>query len=74
MILEGKRVYQGLTRHARDAQSMLNFGMTQQATQLALSPRAPWVMAEGQDEGYQADVAGREQQELVRSRLQADHD
>jgi hypothetical protein len=53
MILDGKRVYQGLTRHARDAQSMLNFGMTQQATQLALSPRAPWVMAEGQDEGYQ---------------------
>lgn len=54
VILDGKRVYQGLTRHARDAQSMLNFGMTQQASQLALSPRAPWVMAEGQDEGYQA--------------------
>ena len=52
IILEGKRVYQGLTRHARDAQSMLNFGMTQQATQLALSPRAPWVAAEGQIEGY----------------------
>lgn len=53
MILDGKRIYQGLTRHARDAQSMLNFGMTQQATQLALSPRAPWVMAEGQQEGYE---------------------
>lgn len=54
VILDGKRVYQGLTRHARDAQSMLNFGMTQQATQLALSPRAPWVMAEGQNEGYES--------------------
>jgi len=54
MILDGKRIYQGLTRHARDAQSMLNFGMTQQATQLALSPRAPWVMAEGQNEGYES--------------------
>lgn len=53
IILEGRRVYQGLTRHARDAQSMLNFGLTQQATQLALSPRAPWVMAEGQNEGYE---------------------
>lgn len=53
LILDGKRVYQGLTTPARDAQSMLNFGMTQQAVQLALSPRAPWVMAEGQDEGYQ---------------------
>lgn len=53
IILDGKRVFQGLTRHARDAQSMLNFGMTQQATQLALSPRAPWVMAEGQNENYE---------------------
>lgn len=53
MILDGKRVYQGLTRHARDAQSMLNFGMTQQAIHLSLTPRAPWVMAEGQNEGYE---------------------
>lgn len=53
MILNGKRVYQGLTRHARDAQSMLNFGMTQQAIHLSLTPRAPWVIAEGQNEGYE---------------------
>lgn len=53
MIIDGKRVYQGLTRHARDAQSMLNFGMTQQAIHLSLTPRAPWVMAEGQNEGYE---------------------
>jgi len=53
VILDGVRVYQGLTRHARDAQSMLNFGMTAQATQLALTPLSPYVMAEGQDDGYQ---------------------
>ena len=53
MIIDGKRIYQGLTRHARDAQSMLNFGMTQQAIQLSLTPRAPWVMAEGQNVGYE---------------------
>lgn len=53
MMLDGKRVYQGLTRHARDAQSMLNFGMTQQAIHLSLTPRAPWVAAEGQIEGYE---------------------
>lgn len=52
MILDGKRVYQGLTRHARDSQSMLNFGMTQQAIHLSLTPKAPWLIAEGQDEGY----------------------
>lgn len=53
IMLDGKRVYQGLTRHARDAQSMLNFGMTQQAIHLSLTPRAPWVAAEGQLEGYE---------------------
>lgn len=53
IILEGKRVFQGLIRHARDAQSALNYGMTMQAMQLALAPRAPWVMAEGQNEGYE---------------------
>lgn len=53
IMLDGKRVYQGLTRHARDAQSMLNFGMTQQAIHLSLTPRAPWVAAEGQIEGYE---------------------
>lgn len=53
MIINGKRCYQGLTRHARDAQAMLNYGMTQQAIHLSLTPRAPWVMAEGQNEGYE---------------------
>lgn len=53
IILEGKRVFQGLIRHARDAQAALNYGMTMQAMQLALAPRAPWVMAEGQNEGYE---------------------
>jgi hypothetical protein len=42
IMLDGKRIYQGLTRHARDSQSMLNFGMTQQAIHLSLTPRAPW--------------------------------
>jgi Phage P22-like portal protein len=53
ILLEGVRTYQGLVTHARDAQSMLNFGMTQQAIHLSLTPRAPWVAAEGQLEGYE---------------------
>lgn len=43
VLLDGKRVYQGLVRPARDAQQMFNFGMTAQAIHLALTPRAPWV-------------------------------
>lgn len=53
MMLEGKRVYQGLTRHARDAQTMLNFGMTQQAVHLSLTPRAPWIATAEQIQGYE---------------------
>lgn len=43
IMLDGRRVYQGLVRPARDAQQMFNFGMTAQAVHLALTPRAPWV-------------------------------
>lgn len=53
LMLDGKRVYQGLTRHARDAQSMLNFGMTQQAIRLALTPRTPWILTAEQVKGYE---------------------
>ena len=54
ILVNGERIYQGLITHARDAQSMLNFGMTQQAIHLSLTPRAPWVAAEGQLEGYES--------------------
>lgn len=53
LMLEGKRVYQGLTRHARDSQTMLNFGMTQQAVHLSLTPRAPWIATAEQIQGYE---------------------
>jgi hypothetical protein len=53
IFVEGKRIFQGLIRGARDTQMMFNMGMTQQALALALAPRAPWVAAEGQLEGYE---------------------
>lgn len=52
IVIEGKRYFQSLIRHARDSQSLFNFGTTQQAIHLSLTPRAPYIMAEGQDEGY----------------------
>jgi hypothetical protein len=48
VIADNKRVYQGLIRHAKDTQTLFNFGMTQQAVSLALTPRAPYVAALGQ--------------------------
>jgi hypothetical protein len=52
ILLDGKRVYQGLIRPARDAQTMFNFGMTAQAIHLALTPRAPWVAPQEAIEDY----------------------
>lgn len=53
VVVEGKRMFQGLIRQARDPQSFFNFAMSQQALHLAIQPRAPWIMAEGQAEGYE---------------------
>lgn len=53
MLIDGKRIYQGLIRRMRDAQSMYNFGMTAQAIHLALTPRAPWVAPQEAIEDYQ---------------------
>ena len=53
ILIEGKRMYQGLICKARDAQAMYNFGMTQQAIHLALTPKAPWVAPQEAIEDYQ---------------------
>lgn len=53
VIIDGKWVFQGLITQARDTQTLFNFGMTQQAVHLALSPRAPFLAAA-------EAVAGRE--------------
>lgn len=53
IMVDGKRVFQGLIAHAKSSQAMFNYGMTNQATHLALTPRAPWVAALGQIEGLE---------------------
>lgn len=52
VVINGKREYQGLIAQAKDAQSLFNFGMTQQAVSLALTPRAPYIAAAGQVEAF----------------------
>lgn len=53
LMIDGKRVYQGLIRRARDAQRMYNYAQSAVAERVALAPKAPYVMAEGQDDGYE---------------------
>lgn len=53
MIIDSKRCYQGLVNEAKDTQRMFNFGMTQQAIHLALTPKAPWVAPKEAIAGYE---------------------
>lgn len=52
IVIDGKRVYQGLITQAKDSQALFNYGMTQQAIHLALTPRAPYIAAFGQTEDF----------------------
>ncbi len=51
--IEGKVKLSGLIRNARDAQRMYNYAATAEIEATALAPKAPFVMAEGQAEGYE---------------------
>lgn len=52
-VVDGTRIFQGLITRAKSSQAMFNYGMTNQAIHLALTPRAPWVAAVGQIKGLE---------------------
>ena len=51
--VEGKVTYSGVVRHAIDSQRMYNYWKTSETEMVALAPKAPWVVEEGQIEGYE---------------------
>lgn len=53
--IEGKLEVSGLVRNAKDAQRMYNYWASQEVEMLALAPKAPFIGAAGQFEGYEAD-------------------
>jgi hypothetical protein len=53
--VEGKRYLQGLTRQAKDSQRLYNYMESANAETLALAPKAPYIAAEGQLDGYEAE-------------------
>jgi Phage P22-like portal protein len=55
IMVDGKRLFQGLIRRARDVQTMYNFWQTAATELIALAPRSPWVAAHGQLEGFEND-------------------
>lgn len=53
--IEGKVKLWGLVRFAKDPQRQYNYWCTAETELVALAPKAPWVVAEGQDEGYEQE-------------------
>ena len=53
LIIEGKRIFEGIVRHARDAQRMYNYWATAETEAIALAPKAPFIGAEGQFKGHE---------------------
>lgn len=51
--IEGKVIYSGLIRAAKDPQRLYNYARSAFAERVALTPKSPWLIAEGQIEGYE---------------------
>lgn len=51
--VDGDIHFEGIIRHAKDPQRMLNYMASAEAEAIALAPKAPFVGAEGQFEGHE---------------------
>lgn len=52
--IDGETIYEGVIRHAKDTQRMLNYFVSAEAEAIALTPKAPFMAAEGQVAGHEA--------------------
>lgn len=52
-IVDGKRILSGIVRNAKDSQRMYNYWASSETEMIALAPKAPYIGAEGQFEGYE---------------------
>lgn len=50
--IDGKVRRRGMVRSMEDAQRMVNYGEVAKIKRLALTPKAPWIVAEGQTEDH----------------------
>lgn len=53
--IEGKVKLSGLIRDAKDAQRIVNYAVTAEIELVALAPKAPFIMEEGQVEGHEQE-------------------
>jgi hypothetical protein len=52
--IDGQRVLKGIVRDAKDPQRMLNYWKSAETEAIALAPRAPYLVAAGQLEGFES--------------------
>lgn len=53
LIIDGKRHLNGLVSQSKDPQRMINYMESAKTEAIALAPKAPFIVAEGQLEGYE---------------------
>ena len=53
LVVNGKLVYEGVIRHARDSQRMLNYWVSAETETIALAPKAPFIGAAGQFDSFE---------------------
>lgn len=53
LVLEKKRIYRGVVRHARDSQKLYNYSRSYQAETTALAPKAPFLATPKQISGHE---------------------
>ena len=68
--VEGKVIHSGIIRPAKDPQRLYNYSRSAFAERVALTPKAPWVAAEGQVEEYEDEwkTANTENHSVLRYR------
>lgn len=53
--IDGKIVRSGIVRHAKDPCRLYSYFWSQAAEEISSRAKTPWIMAEGQDAGYEQD-------------------
>jgi hypothetical protein len=54
LVVDGKVIRESLIRHAKEPSRMYNFWKSAETEAITLAPKAPFIAAEGQIEGYEA--------------------
>jgi hypothetical protein len=55
--IDSERIFVGMIGPSKDGQRLYNFAASTLVERMAMEPKTPWLMPEGQDEGYENEWA-----------------